>query len=220
VTPAVLLSAALVLAQPPAAPDLAVVVARMEALHRENRRFLDSFDARLAALEKAQARPPARTKLPPGGEDDPDTGPTYEVAYARAAKRKQPLVVWVGGDFCPRCVAESERDFVHYFAPDGRPFGPGLANPSILVYVPDGGEFRLAGQIDWWITGDKEFGHLASIRNAIRRWRDRRLATREAGAAVYQPAARPAVVPQSTAFVPLPAPAASFARVPRAACPH
>lgn len=98
---------------------------------------------------------------------------TYAEAYAKAkgdGKKTKPLIIWVGGNFCERCVQESENDFVHYFADSW----PGMKAPSILVGVWDEGQMRVAGRIDWWIENDREFGHLASIRDSIRKWRDER----------------------------------------------
>jgi hypothetical protein len=184
-TPTVLLTAALALAQPPR-DDLAAAVSRLEASHAESRRLLnarlDRIDARLDALE-GRAKP-----TPKPIPSDPDAL-SYAEAYALALKRGKPLVVWVGGNFCKQCVRDSAKDFVHYFTDEPSAFGPDLPVPSILVYVPEAGGLPNAGVIDWWIEGDAEFGHLASIRNAIRRWRERRLAAREAGLTAYRPAA-------------------------------
>jgi hypothetical protein len=203
VTPATLLSAALLLAQPPR-DDLAAAMVRLQASHAATQRLLnarlDRIDARLDALE-GRAKPPGK---PPA---DPDAL-TYAEAYALALKKKKPLVVWVGpGNVCKECVRASAKDFVHYFTDEPSAFGPNIVAPSILVYVPEAGGLPNAGVIDWWIEGSPDFGHLASIRNTIRRWREKRQVAREAG--VYQPATA-----RATTFVPAAVPPPVFTPVP------
>jgi hypothetical protein len=95
---------------------------------------------------------------------------TYEDAYRLAMKTEKPLLVWVGGNFCERCVQDSENDFVHCFVDEF----PGAINPSIVVAVKDGDKLERVGDVQWWIVGDKEFGHIPSVRTAIRNWRERR----------------------------------------------
>lgn len=145
----------------------------------------DKFpDGRLAWCEHCNGGPdpdPARTaRLNKGKvETTPPVAKattkvlTYAEAYAKAkgdGKKTKPLIIWVGGNFCERCVQESENDFVHYFADSW----PGMRAPSILVGVWDEGQMKVAGKIDWWLEGSPTFGHIASINDTIRKWRDER----------------------------------------------
>jgi hypothetical protein len=137
----------------------------------------------------AEVRPVA-PELMPVEVDDAEPPPlTYPEAHAEAMRLGKPLVVWVGGNFCEACVRDSAREFVHVFVETFE----GATAPSIVVGVVDRDdatgkdELVRAGTVTWWIVGDKEFGHLPSVRGAIRAWRDRREAARAARAmgAVY-----------------------------------
>ncbi len=106
----------------------------------------------------------------PAPEAPPPTTPpplTYSEAYRQAVKEDKPLVVWVGGEFCPDCVRDSAADFVHVFVADF----PGATAPAIVVALPEDGELVRIGDISWWITGDKTYGHVPSVRRAIANWR-------------------------------------------------
>lgn len=101
---------------------------------------------------------------------------TYAEGVARAMRDGRPVVVWVGGEFCPQCVQDSAGDFHHVFVDSF----PAASAPSIVVGVRDGSELvRL--DVNWWITGDKEHGHIPSVRSAIRRWLDRRSGVASSG---------------------------------------
>lgn len=102
---------------------------------------------------------------------------TYAQALARAVATGKPLAIWVGGDFCPRCVRETSDEFVHYFTDAF----PGVTAPAIVVGVretPASERLVWVETVDWWIEGDKEFGHSPTIRGAVRRWLERRATAR------------------------------------------
>jgi hypothetical protein len=108
---------------------------------------------------------------PPAAAEKPLT---YYEAEQKALKEKRPLIVWVGGNFCQECVKSSGSDFVHCFVPTFE----GVSAPAIVVGVVDENKLLWAGEVTWWVEGDREFGHVPSIRNVIRRWRERRDAAR------------------------------------------
>ncbi len=119
------------------------------------------------------ATPPAiPDELPPAIPDEAaaEKPLTYAEAHALAVREGKPLVVWVGGNFCQACVRDSAAEFVHVFVDRF----DGVAAPAIVVGVVADGELVRAGDVTWWITGDREFGHVPSIRHTIRRWADAR----------------------------------------------
>ena len=101
---------------------------------------------------------------------------TYTEAYTLALAQKKPLLVWVGGNFCERCVRDSAQDFVHVFVEKFE----GVQAPAIVVGVVDEGELIRAGDVTWWIEGSAEFGHIPSVRTVIRQWLVRRSEARDA----------------------------------------
>jgi hypothetical protein len=98
------------------------------------------------------------------------TGLGYDRAARLAKETGKPLVVWVGGNFCDRCVQESRDEFVHVFADSF----PGAADRSTVVGVWEGDEFVRVADMDWWVVGDATFGHVPTVRRALRNWRDSR----------------------------------------------
>lgn len=111
--------------------------------------------------------------------DDRLTGAlTYPEAVKLSLATGKPLIVWVGGDVCERCVRESASDFVHVFVSEF----PGVTAPALVVAVREdmtttvGSAAALSWveTVDWWIEGDKQFGHVPTVRGAIARWRERR----------------------------------------------
>lgn len=99
---------------------------------------------------------------------------TYELAAREALDRGKPLLVWVGGNFCEACVRDSASEFVHHFTAEFE----GVTAPAIVVGVVDSGSLIRAGEVTWWVEGDREFGHVPSVRGVIRKWLDRREAAR------------------------------------------
>src|SRR5258708_1311751 len=108
-------------------------------------------------LEALSLPPGAVAALPtPPPEVQPEPAPlTYAQAHAKALASGKPLMGWVGGDFCPACVQSSATEFVHFFTPSYE----GVTAPAIVVGVVDDGQLIRAGEVTWWIVGDREFGH-------------------------------------------------------------
>lgn len=126
--------------------------------------------------------------LASSADDDPKPL-SYDEALKEVKATGKPLVVWVGGNFCERCVRDSAADFVHFFTPEF----DGVSAPAIVVGVIDSGNLIRAGEVTWWVEGDGEFGHVGSVRGVIRRWLDRREAARR-GLGVYSATLMPSVV--------------------------
>lgn len=152
--------------------------------------------ALLALLTLAAGAPAADGRWDAPAEDRPLT---YAEAYHRALATGKPLLVWVGGNFCPRCVDDSSGEFVHCFVPAFED----AVSPSIVVSVVDGGQLLRVGDVQWWVENHREFGHLPSVRNVIRRWRDARPARRAVAQAAAVPVAFAAPAPVVT-FAPPP----------------
>lgn len=139
---------------------------------------------------------------------------TYAQALARARATGKPLAIWVGGDFCPRCVRESSEEFIHFFTDTF----PGVVSPAIVVGVkesPASDVLVWVETVDWWIEGDKEFGHSPTIRGAVRRWLDRRAQARVERRTVTHTHI-PATITKTTArtIAPAPPPIVSIASAP------
>lgn len=163
----------LALAAPPdrsGVPDPPPIEKRVSEVERKLDALTRKFEAHLAenaARHQAVA------------EAEKDRPLAWEEARHKAMADGKPLLVWVGGNFCERCVRESAGEFVHFFASSY----DNLPSPSIAVIVPVGNELYRAGDVTWWVEGDREFGHLPSARRTIRRWLDRREDARSRAAA-------------------------------------
>jgi hypothetical protein len=115
----------------------------------------------------------------------------YPEARAKALAEGKPLVVWAGtGDVvCPACMAQL-AECVHHLTPTF----PGVAGNTIVVAVPDGqGGLDRVADITQWTTGSPDFGHVPSVRRALRNWRERRAVVR-GGWSVDAPQAAPAAM--------------------------
>ena len=95
-------------------------------------------------------------------------GTSYSEAHRAALETGRPMVVWVGGNFCERCVEDSKEEFVHHFADPG---WNGVRGPATVVYVPHNRELHLAGTVTNWVVGSAKWGHLASVRTVVAEWR-------------------------------------------------
>lgn len=94
---------------------------------------------------------------------------TYDEAYAQAIASGKPLVCWVGnGDVvCPACVKTMQDEAIHCLVPSL----PGIPAKAIVVGMPDGrGGLTRTATITEWITGSEVWGHVPSVRRAIRNW--------------------------------------------------
>lgn len=93
---------------------------------------------------------------------------TYAQAHAEALRTGKPLIVWVGGDFCARCVAEDGgKEFVHHLTPKWE----GVQAPATIIYMPEEGQLLQAATVTRWTVGSHDWGHLPSARRVAREWR-------------------------------------------------
>lgn len=88
---------------------------------------------------------------------------SYGDAYRESLRTGRPLLVWVGGNFCERCVNDSADEFIHHFTASW----PGAPVPSVVVAVPEGDGLTRLDTLTRWIEGDATFGHLPSVRRII-----------------------------------------------------
>jgi len=104
---------------------------------------------------------------------------TYSKAYRKAIDEDKPLLVWVGGNFCERCVEASAEEFVHYFTDSFQ----NKPNPSIVVIMKEeekpGSRLVIGATVTDWIEGSDTHGHIPSVRAAMREFRGRRMGRRE-----------------------------------------
>jgi hypothetical protein len=146
-----------------------------------------SLDARLTAAEQSIRDLQARVDglFFSGGQG----GAAYAEARRRALAENKPLVVWVGGGdaLCPACMHTLGGEAVHHVA-ESFPDTPASA---LVVAVPEGGDLFRVATITRWVTGDPTWGHVPSVRRALRNWRERRVTT-EGGWSLDAPTAPPA----------------------------
>lgn len=95
---------------------------------------------------------------------------SYLAARDRAVREGKPLIVWVGGNFCDRCVKDSANEFIHHFAADG---WEGHRGPATVVSVPHGDELYYVASVNRWTVGSHDWGHVPSARRITGEWRER-----------------------------------------------
>lgn len=140
-----------------------------------------AFDKRLAALE---SRVTALEKL---ADHALETGAlaapkrTYEQAHAESLASGRPLVVWQGSAVCPACVQNTADEFVHCVTSNLEGTNPN----SVTIYVPENGTLQTAGEVTWWVTSDKTYGHIPSVRRILANWRANRTMHRQMMPAAY-----------------------------------
>lgn len=115
--------------------------------------------------------PPQRPSRPP---IRPRRQQTYEEAKALAEQKGLPLLVWVGDGYCPNCVYSLRTEAVHYES-DTYPGVP--PSGGVVVGVHENGRLLQVATITGWTTGDPVWGHVASVRRALNRWRTQRQTT-------------------------------------------
>ncbi len=106
--------------------------------------------------------------LPPTPVASAAVPSSYDDALRTSAQTGKPLIIWVGGNFCNRCVDDSANEFVHHFAPDG---WNGQKGPSTMVYVPHDGSHYRAATVTRWTVGSRDWGHVPSARRVSAAWR-------------------------------------------------
>ena len=132
----------------------------------------------LAAAQAAHPTPKAAAPAPVPAKAEPccethTTTPaagSYLAARARAVREGKPLIVWVGGNFCDRCVKDSRNEFVHCFVADG---WEGHRGPTTVVSVPHGDELYYVASVTRWTVGSHDWGHVPSARRLVGEWRER-----------------------------------------------
>jgi hypothetical protein len=140
-------------------------------------RVLDfsSLDERLTAAEQGLRDLRVRVDglSSPGGQGRA----AYAEARARAVRDGKPLIVWVGGGdaLCPSCMHRlaDEDGVVNFVAPSF----PDTPAQALVVAVPEGSDLFRVATITRWVTGDPTWGHVPSVRRAVRNWRERRAVT-------------------------------------------
>lgn len=107
----------------------------------------------------------------------------YLDAYREAIRTGKPLITWVGGNFCERCVADSKNEFVHAFVDRWPETGAKdtVDAPATVIGIPTGGIVARVATVSRWIVGDDTFGHVPSARRAIFNWREGRRMTSDDG---------------------------------------
>lgn len=94
----------------------------------------------------------------------------YDAAYWESLETGKPLIVWVGGNFCDRCVEDSKGEFLHAFVDDWH----GQRGPATVLLVPGGdGHVYRAATATKWTVGSKDWGHIPSARRLLAEWRER-----------------------------------------------
>jgi len=123
----------------------------------------------LATLAAVHGGLPQSTlsRLPQTTLKQADPTNSYGDACRESLRTGKPLLVWVGGNFCERCVADSKDEFIHHFA---KSF-PGVAAPAVVVAAPEGDWLTRVENITWWVEGDATFGHIPSARRALANYR-------------------------------------------------
>jgi type IV pilus biogenesis protein CpaD/CtpE len=96
---------------------------------------------------------------------------TVKDGVATAIARGKPLLIWVGGNFCPNCVNQSKSEFVHCFVDRYQD----VKAPAVVVAIPDEKDHHALDL--WWVTtvpgaaGDGTGRHLQAVRRALAAWR-------------------------------------------------
>lgn len=117
----------------------------------------------------------SETRLPDSCPTCEDAPAAYRDAYNAALRSGKPMIVWVGGNFCERCVNDSKNEFVHHFVDDG---WEGVKGPATVVAVPHGDKLYRAGTVNRWTVGSSDWGHVPSARRVTSEWRGRAAAGR------------------------------------------
>jgi hypothetical protein len=106
--------------------------------------------------------------LPPTPVESAAAPSSYDDALRTSAQTGKPLILWIGGNICNRCVDDSANEFVHHFVPDG---WNGQKGPATMVYVPHDGSHYRAATVTRWTVGSRDWGHVPSARRVSAAWR-------------------------------------------------
>lgn len=92
-----------------------------------------------------------------------------EDAVARSIRTGKPVILWVGGNFCDRCVNDSKDEFIHVFLKEWR----GHRGPATVILAPHGKRTYRVATVDRWTVGSHDWGHIPSARRLVHEWRSR-----------------------------------------------
>lgn len=95
--------------------------------------------------------------------------PWRDVARLSLQSRK-PVLEWIGEEVCPRCVDDTDGEFLHYFTKD--------RGKALNVWLPgsDGEHYKVAS-LTGWVEGSAKWGHAASARKVLKAWNEGRATT-------------------------------------------
>lgn len=115
----------------------------------------------VTAAPQSTLRLPA---APPQSTLTVSAGQSYPEARRQAIALNRPLIVWVGGNFCPACIAGDELagDFVHCFTDRF----PGVTGPATVAALPSDGQLLWVSSLWKW-----DDGHLGTVRGTLRAFR-------------------------------------------------
>mgnify|MGYP001584229380 CR=1 FL=1 len=101
---------------------------------------------------------------------------TYSAGYRKALREGKTMLVWVGGDFCPRCTKETADEFVHVFVKQWSETGATdhVLSPAVVVAAPSGDGLVRVATVTQWLEGDAVWGHASTARRIVRDWRQGR----------------------------------------------
>lgn len=89
-----------------------------------------------------------------------------EKALAESVKTGKGIILWVGGNFCDRCVEDSKGEFVHVFADEWK----GQPGPATVLMAPHDGTVYRVATVNRWTVGSSDWGHIPSARRLFREW--------------------------------------------------
>lgn len=99
----------------------------------------------------------------------PSEPDAVEEAVAKSLRTGMPVILWVGGDFCNRCVDDSRSEFIHVFLDEWR----GQRGPATVILAPHGKQTYRVATVNRWTVGSHDWGHIPSARRLVHEWRSR-----------------------------------------------
>lgn len=114
------------------------------------------------AVEQQRQVPP----LPP--QTAPSAPTDHSTAWAESMRTGKPIIAWVGGNFCERCVKDSAAEFVHVFVDEWH----GNRGPATVLLMPHEGTVYRVGTVNRWTEGDASWGHIPSARRLFGEFRE------------------------------------------------
>lgn len=90
-----------------------------------------------------------------------------EDAVAKSLETRKPVIFWVGGNFCDRCVNDSKDEFIHVFLQEWK----GHRGPATVILAPHEKRVYRVGTVERWTVGSHDWGHVPSARRVLGEWR-------------------------------------------------